>query len=203
MKVKIAVFDYCETLVNIQTGNDFLNSYIHQNKGIIVKTIAYFISYLRIFKPRRKALLLRLLSGQSLESIEKFAKFYASERLESEENRNVLEFMKKLKQEGYKLIILSAGYSVYIKAHNNKLKADMVIANDFQYINSIFTGRLTQQDCFGDVKLKRLKEAFINQKIDYENSYFFSDCVSDLPLFKSFGNSFLVTQQNIVPFSKK
>ena len=202
MKAKIAVFDYCETLVNMQTGNDFINFYIHRNAGIITRIAAYCISYFRIFKRRRKGLLLRLLSGESLDSIERTADLYASQRLEAQENKNVIAFMKRLEQEGYRVIILSAGYSVYITSHNKKFKADKVIANDFCYVNATFTGRLIQEDCYGSNKLKRLEVAFSDEKIDYEKSYFFSDCMSDLPLFKIFGNSFLVTRQNIVPFSE-
>lgn len=202
MKTKVAVFDYCETLVNMQTGNDFINFYIHRNAGIIARLAAYCISSFRIFKRRRKGLLLSLLSGESLENIERTADLYATQRLEAQENKNVIAYMKRLAQEGYSVIILSAGYSVYIESHNKKFKADKVIANDFCYVDSTFTGRLMQDDCYGSNKLKRLEATFSDEKIDFEESYFFSDCMSDLPLFKSFGKSFLVTGQSIVPFSE-
>lgn len=203
MKVKLAVFDYCETLVNAQTGNKFIEFYFEKNGGLLKKIAIFLISNLRIFKPRRKKMLLRLLSGQSLVDIQRVAELYVESCLVPAENTNVIASMRELWSKGYEVVILSAGYSVYISAHNKRLQADKIIANDFFYLDSIFTGRMVREDCYGKYKLDRLEECYSNQTIDYENSYFFSDCMSDLPLFNIFGNSFLVTKENIAPFKLK
>tara|TARA_Y100000385_G_C13097168_1_gene642078 strand:+ start:1189 stop:1794 length:606 start_codon:yes stop_codon:yes gene_type:complete len=200
MKTKIAVFDYCETLVDMQTGNNFISYYFLINSNIIKRLAAYFFCNLRIFKKKRKFLLLYLLSGESQSDIENAAHKFVDNRLINAENTKVIEQIKNLDHKGFKLVIISAGYKVYIDKHNERLNVDLVIANELSYVNKICTGKLTQKDCYGENKIERLKDAFPGEVIDYENSYFYSDCMSDLPLFKKIGNSFLVTKNNITKF---
>lgn len=201
MKTKIAVFDYCETLVDMQTGNNFISYYFNFNSNIIKKLAAYIFCNFRIFKKKRKFLLLNLLSGEPQNNIEKAADKFLNQRLINAENTNVIKQMKDLGKKGFKIVIISAGYKVYIDKHSERFNVDLVIANEFKYKKKICTGKLVQKDCYGKNKVDRLNDAFASQVIDYENSYFYSDCISDLPLFKKIGNSFLVTKNNITKFN--
>ena len=96
------------------------------------------------------------------------------------------------KNKGYKIIIISAGFESYIRCHNRFIGADEIIANEFSYVDGLFSGLISGADCHGAEKVLRLDSFIGLEKIDLKNSYFYSDCLSDLPLFRIFGNAYFV-----------
>jgi len=197
MKGKYAVYDYCETLVSFQTANEFIFQYVKHNLNTLSRVKAYLLVNLEVFKRQRKCLLLQLLKGQRREDIELFSKYYTEQWLQKHLNEKVIADLVEKKKKGYTVVIISAGFSVYIESHNEFINADVIIANDFVYESGIFNGTITRKDCHGEEKLNRLDDIVGLENIDLENSYFFSDCLSDLPLFEVFGNRFIIKKGEI------
>ncbi len=192
MKDKFALYDYCETLIDSQTANEFAFQYTLERLGVVKKIQAVLFSKLRVFKKNRKWLLLGLLKGQTKEDIESFSTYFAEGWLLEHHNDKLMDDLNEKKSKGYKIIIISAGFGSYIEAHNRFVGADKIIANEFSYVDGLFSGLICGADCHGAEKVRRLESSVGLGKIDLKNSYFYSDCLSDLPLFEIFGNTYFV-----------
>lgn len=192
MKDRLALYDYCGTLVSNQTADAYVLAYIRANKNVVFRILAKFIKGCGLLKKNRKLLLLSLLTGEHQEDLEKFGEEYCERYLRPHTITAIASDLAQRREAGFLTVIISAGYTVYIDRHNRDLGADLVIANEFLYKNGIFTGKLVDRDCFGVQKVRRLKDRLELSRFNLRGSLFFSDCMSDKPLFAMVGRPYLV-----------
>ena len=183
-KEELAVFDFCDTLVFGQTADEFLLRVLE--KYPLKKLRFYFLYGIRLER-NKKALLYRLCDGIPAHHVERVATEYAT-LLRS---RMIATTNKILNaRESSTLVIVSAGFSNYISKLYPNCK---VVANNLQYRNGLVSAKDCLVDCFGEEKLVRLSETF---NLSRYSISVFSDCPSDLPLFK-IGRGFLVAAEDI------
>lgn len=187
--MKLALFDFCETLVNFQTA-DFFIEYCLKKFGrndfyegmLQVKIINAFLNKHWRF---RKSIHLYLLKGIKEEDIKIAAMEYYIKYIKTNSFKSMAKLINGYKRDDYKVYIVSGGYSPYIEYYANDHNIDGIISNDFKYKRrsgeNIFTGKLCCKDCMGKEKVVRLNSIFKYNKI--EDSISYSDSLSDLPLF--------------------
>jgi len=198
--MKIVLFDFCDTLVNFQTANPFVDMVKKECKRGVVFDYVNSIRIIHKFFDRhwmiRKKLNLYQLKGVSKDQIGALAKKYYETMILPNSFTHMKELVKKYKAEGYVVYIVSGGYKEYIDYYVADLGIDGVIANEFRYINrfgkSLFSGLLCRKDCMGIEKVNRLNQMFDKNSIEHSVSY--SDSLSDLPLFKWTDNPILVSK---------
>ena len=102
--------------------------------------------------------------------------------------------IKKLKEEGYKIYLISASPEFYLNEFYAIPEVDMVIGTRFSIENGKFIRRMNGENCKGKEKVNRLKEVIKekNIQVDYKNSYMFSDSLSDKPLLDLVGKAYLI-----------
>ncbi|WMN68091.1 HAD-IB family phosphatase [Vibrio parahaemolyticus] len=117
-----------------------------------------------------------------------------SKYLESEYEIDIIinEILEK-KQKGYKVILVSGGYSIYLKEFRKGL-FDEVIATEIELVNDVSSGRLKGLDCLGENKIEKVFSRINKELIDYENSYVYSDSITDLPLFSLAKNKVVISK---------
>tara|TARA_B100000214_G_scaffold374277_1_gene356559 strand:- start:600 stop:1208 length:609 start_codon:yes stop_codon:yes gene_type:complete len=178
---KIIVFDFCGTLVSLQTADLFV-SYVLLKKQ---RYISYLYSImLRKFFNNKKFVLLSLLKGINEEHLNQCAMSFAKYLKKYTNNDVFLRLIKLLKQEKNQIFLISAGYSIYLKYFFKDLNIH-IISNDFNFKNNIFQGSIMDKDCFGKRKVKRLLKV-INNNFSDKNlliSESYSDSLSDKPIF--------------------
>lgn len=185
--MKIALFDFCETLVNFQTADYFVEYALKMhNKGNVYYGLLKFgvvKKFLNKHWQIRKKLHLFQMKGMSKQEIEKAAQEYYKLYIKPNIFPYMLGLIKEYKDKGYKVYIVSGGYSTYIKYYADEIYVDDVIANDFSYSKKgIFRGVICKRDCMGIEKINRLNAYFL--KTDIEKSISYSDSLSDLPMLK-------------------
>ncbi|WP_026506105.1 HAD-IB family phosphatase [Butyrivibrio sp. NC3005] len=168
---KIALFDFCDTIVNFQTADNYVIYYAEMRYGENLRNKNY-----------DKFQLLNCLKGEKKSDIEFFAERYYLEMIKPGLQTVVIDFIKKYQDTGYEIYIVSAGYSVYIDFFAKEFKVNGIIANDFLYQDEIFLGTISNRDCISEEKVQRLNEFF--DKCEIEDSVSFSDSISDLPFLK-------------------
>lgn len=190
---KIAAFDFCETLVSFQTADRFVRYSIHclndryrntQYKLFCLKQKCYyyrFQDHLTSGSMHGKKALLKILKGLPEEKITNLAEEYYMKSVRPAFIRPVVQYLNELQEDGYRIVILSAGYSPYIQFFCREFGAEC-IANNFEYRNHIFTGRLERDDCYGAEKVRRFYEEIGEKTIDH--LVFVSDSMSDRPMFE-------------------
>ena len=183
-KEELAVFDFCDTLVFGQTADEFLLRILARYP---LRKIQFYLLYGSRLKRNKKALLYRLCDGIPAHHVETVASEYATllrSRLVATTNK-ILNA-----RESSNVVIVSAGFSNYISRIYPNCK---VIANNLQCRNGLVSAKDCLVDCFGEEKVVRLSETF---NLSRYSVSVFSDCPSDLPLFK-IGRGYLVAGDDI------
>tara|TARA_B100001250_G_C19710336_1_gene748896 strand:+ start:521 stop:1132 length:612 start_codon:yes stop_codon:yes gene_type:complete len=193
---KIIVFDFCGTLVSLQTADLFV-SYVLQKKQ---KYLSYIYSImLRKFFRNKKFVLLSLLKGINEEDLNSCAISFAKYLKKYTNNNVFLRLINLLKQEKNQIFLISAGYSIYIK-HFFKDQNIHIISNDFNFKNDVFQGSIMGKDCFGKRKVKRLLKVVNNHNFSDKNfliSESYSDSLSDKPIFNISKKKFFINKEKI------
>ncbi len=199
---KVALFDICHTLIGMTTIGDFTQHFLLSpeinKKFKLSKWIQHFL-----FKVFRKLHIIdnevyrkhyiRLLKGYSVEDIASLAQIYFESRLQNSLKLRILDRLKKLKQDGYEIFLVSAGFDIYLKEFSKLIGANLICTIVEKSKNNIYTGKIKGLDCFGVNKVKKIQsEIPFFDDIDWGDSVAFSDDVSDIPMLSLVGGAFVV-----------
>ena len=194
MHDKIALFDFCETLTDFQTADayvDFVRERIGDSRSfrwerfrnLLVKTkIASILSRLFPDASMPKKIKLQQLKGFSEEELKDQAYSYYQERIRPHFIRPAIQQLYNLQAEGYRVGLVSGGYSIYLCYFTEEFHLDFVISSKIAFDdNKICTGRLAGKDCMNHNKVRMLDEFFLERPGE---SIAVSDSKSDLPLLR-------------------
>jgi len=205
---KLAFFDFCDTLVSFQTADAFID-YVRQNEGnfymkfmntiSIVTTKIKLITVLNKLFPYSgfsKKIKLLQLRGLSFEKLDNLAEMYYKALIKPNLIVPVLSEMKRVRQKGYEVCIVSAGYSVYLKYFAKEYNIKHLIATKIKFNrkDSKCLGAISGKDCIHIEKINRINSYFDSQELDYKNSISFSDSISDMPLLSMTGKGVVVSK---------
>lgn len=185
--MKIAIFDFCDTIVNFQTADEYV-IYACKKLGIelwfnkLLQDESVNAEYEKEWKKKKKMILSQL-EGVERESLIDAARDYYIERIIPELNNRIIEDIHFLNEEGYEVIIVSSGYSIYIDYFAEEYGVKEVIANDFFYKGSVFSGRIIGEDCYGEEKVRRIEQELLGREI-ISDSISYSDNISDIPILQ-------------------
>jgi HAD superfamily hydrolase (TIGR01490 family) len=189
MKQRVAIFDFCETLVPFQTGDGFLRLLVFKHKQSIHKIAAYVITTrlwrktLKLFAPNQSTRdwLVPLTRGISEASVVETGYEYAAQ-LRPFLNEDMKKILNQHLSDGSSIFIASGGYEEYLQFFFDKSTQVKIVGSRLQYLNGSATGKLDGFVCLGKEKVERLRK-ILDQAIDQVESSVYSDCKSDAPLF--------------------
>lgn len=196
---KLAIFDIDYTITKRETLMELFKFSIKKDKTklkFIPRAIfCGFMYSIGIYDEKTvKEKFLKFISGISEKQLAKMARSFYEERLIAILYQDAINMMRKLKNEGYDIYLISASPEFYINEFYNIKEVDKVIGTQFYFAEGIFTGKMKGENCKGEEKVKRLKEFLQNKKIevDFKQSYMFSDSLSDKPLLDLVGHPYLI-----------
>ena len=201
--MKVALFDFCDTIVSFQTANAFVEYAIYRfksrrvfyllyklvNKTKLISSFYYFF----IGHGASKRIPLLFLKGIEKNELERIAHDFYIERIRPNFIIPVLEQIKKLQAEGNTTIIVSGGYSIYIVYFAKEYGIDCVLANEILYRKNRCAGKYGEE-CMGRNKVARLASFLPLNEIDYLRSWAFTDDKSDVPLLELVQNKVVVSK---------
>lgn len=191
---KIAIFDFCETLANFQTADAFVH-YIRKSNNdskmcrkeklrVFLKRYRILDCFERLFRHSslNKRLVLWQLKGMYREDLDYYAKKYYENVVKVNLIRPVLEELVRLRNEGWTIVIASAGYESYLKyfCMDYSIPLHHLISVRIKFVDSICQGVFDGGDRLWD-KTNKLDLLFNREKIE---SVAYSDSISDLPLLQ-------------------
>lgn len=196
---KLAIFDIDYTITKKETLMELFKFVIKNDKRnirFLPRTIYCGGMYaLRIYDERKvKEKFLKFIDGIKEQDLAKLVKNFYHEKLKTILYEDALDMMKKLKNEGYDIYLISASPEFYINEFYNIKEVDKIIGTKFNFNNGIFIRKMEGENCKGEEKVRRLKEVLKNEKIevDFKESYMFSDSLSDKPLLDLVGKPYLI-----------
>lgn len=193
-KEKIALFDFCETLVSFQTADEYVN-YTRCHYGnikmkfwfLLHSLAAWFqiISLLDYFSSKtsiNKKIIAKQLTNESFGKLDKAAREFYQNQIRPNLINAVITELVRLKNEGYRVMLVSGGYDIYLKYFANEygIKEEDIIATKLRFIKGKCTGTFEGKDCLFEEKIVRLNRLFPNKEYFYFQAY--SDSESDIPM---------------------
>ncbi|MBF0572140.1 MAG: phosphoserine phosphatase SerB [Desulfamplus sp.] len=169
---KLVVFDMDSTLIQAEVINE-----LAKMAGVGEKVAAITESAMRgeiDFKEsfRKRVSLLRGLKSNQLENL--------AQTLPLSEGVELVT--KTLKELGYKLGILSGGFTFVGNYLKDKLNFDYLYANKLEIANGEVTGEVTGEIIDGERKAQLLREIALKENISIEQTIAVGDGANDLPM---------------------
>jgi HAD superfamily hydrolase (TIGR01490 family) len=211
---KIAIFDFCETLTSFQTADRFVNYVVQDNKSIWVNflnQIIYILNSFRVFTainlvfPKwnlSKKICLMKLKGIPEDVIKTKALNYIDEIIYPGINIMILEKLRNFKRNGFLVFISSGGYEPYLTLFSEREGVDKLFCTRIEFIGGKASGAIVGKDCMFENKLTMLKEYLSFEEIVFNDSYVYTDSISDLPLLKWAKNPHVISYNKSQYWSK-
>jgi len=130
--------------------------------------------------PELKGIRKSILENIALENFERYIKKSVYKKAE--------EFIKKLKDDGKKIIFASSSLDIILQPLVKYLGADELIATEFKFENDICTGKFVDTPVFKTEKRKKVIEYATKHNIMLKLASFYSDSIHDRPLLEEVGN---------------
>lgn len=208
---KTEIFDFCETLVDVQSADLFIdylleNGYL-KKRGTrlkIGKMILNLMKRLKIMSvvykvyPKsnfwEKNLRINSLKGLDVNDLDEVLDKFC-DVLRSHIIKETWDALLEAVEKNRNVIIISAGYGIYLREFFKVYPNISIIASELEVSNSSFTGRLSGLDCFGLEKVNRLSQIFSID--DLRPIRVFSDSVTDLPILELADEAIVVSSGKI------
>lgn len=196
---KLAIFDIDYTITKKETLMEFYKYSIKEdikNIRFLPRALYSGVMYtLGIYDEKRvKECFLKFIDNIEEKDLQNLVKRFYKNRLSKILYKDAIDMMYKLKEEGYDIYLISASPEFYIKEFYNIDVVDKIIGTRFEFSQGKFARKMMGNNCKGEEKVRRLKEVLSkeNIEVDFEDSYMFSDSLSDKPLLDLVGKPYLI-----------
>lgn len=196
---KLAIFDVDYTITKRETLFEFYIFMIKKDPKLMLYipknlffSLMYALGFVKAGNAKRR--FMYFIRNIHEDKLKEYVKEFYKKRLSKIFYIDAINTMKKLKKQGYKIYLISASAEFYLNELYNIKEVDKIIGTRFKFINGYYCGEIIGENNKGEEKVKRLKEVLEkeNIKVDFKNSYAYSDSLSDLPLFELVGHPYLI-----------
>lgn len=206
MKI-LAIFDFCETLVDFQSLGRFLELAQTKNPAFLKRhempkrKFRFLPRFIRrklglypVKMPEIPRVHFEALRGFALQDAEKLAKDYTQNELLKRVNSRVIRKLEWHKAQGHEIYIVSGGLWLYIRefAKHFDIPQTHIVAIELESKDGVLTGNMDGIHTMEHRKLYKLDDMVDLGEFDIQKSYFYSDCVSDIPLLSFVGNPVVI-----------
>lgn len=201
--MKIALFDFCETLANFQTADAYVR-FVQANSPVSHKFTKLSYDLLNrshlLGIPRRlfpessidKKWIMRQMAGRTEEEMTILALKYYNERVRPALIPEVVEELKAKQKDGYKVYLISAGYGIYLQYFAKEFAVDGVIATKIAFDKGVCLGRFDGPDCMFSHKIDYIKRGVPDNH--FEEWFAYSDSITDLPILELVGHPIVISK---------
>jgi HAD superfamily hydrolase (TIGR01490 family) len=130
----------------------------------------------------------RILRGKSPEDVVQWAKAFGHLFLRRAVPEKLRTKILSLKEDGYRIILLSGSLQVLVDQLKERLGAEILIGNELEVENGKLTGRKTGIFPYGRQKVDALFQRIDPESIDWASSWALADRISDLPVLELVGH---------------
>lgn len=212
--MRLVVFDFCETLVNFQSADRFVDYIIEKEnyrKYRWLFQLNRILTRLRVMavlskiwpelNPSKRLKLLQI-KGVSEEKIEKYAREFYDEKVMPNLIKPLYQLMQNHVSSGDHVLVISGGYAPYIKVFSEKHQIKAYFATEMALAAGKLTGKFAGKDCLYGQKTVLLEEYLKHNTINFTRKIAYSDSSSDLPLLQWADEAFVISRGQSQPWAK-
>lgn len=180
----IAFFDLDGTITKKDTLVEFIKFAIGRNqyyKGLITLSPMLLLYKLKIIPNHiaKEKLISHFFKGWDKIKFQNIADNYSIEKMDEIIRPKAIERIKHHKEQGHKVVIVSASTECWLKGWCNKNNLEL-ISTKLEFNNNKLTGKFSNKNCYGIEKVNRILEIYnLN---DYETIYAYGDSRGDKEL---------------------
>lgn len=205
---RLVIFDFCETLVSIQTADYFIEYLKVKTGHKSSKSYLLFIKFLKLSKLRvlinklipsyniDKRLKLFEIRGMESRLVDKFSEEFIDEEIIPKIIPETLKLLHFHQTEGDTILLISGGYLPYLSLFAKKYNIKYVSGTKMEIVNHKVTGLINGRDCMREQKVLIL-ESIINEfKLNSNESIVYTDSITDLPILQWANKGVVVSKSN-------
>jgi len=206
--MNLVVFDFCETLVNFQTANAFIDFVVERKKTIWSRFIAVlemvllysrFFAIVNKFFPKyniSKRVNLMKIRGISEIDIKNFAYNFHQNIINKSAIQPLIDELKRFVNNGDYVIIASGGYDVYLNLFATENKVKQIVSSKIEFNNGKASGFLLDgKDCLYEEKVIQLDKLIQTNNLEFQHKISYTDSITDLPLLKWSNQGIVVSKR--------
>ena len=189
---KVILLDIDKTIIDTDSMQLFVKYSVKKDKKnilrllpILASTILFQLRLMPIEKT--KSIVYKAINDFTDEDIRDFF----NNEVMKHQNKLLFDIIEEKKAAGYLIIMISASIESYFKFFEEEY-ADKVIATKY-------SKKVIGKNCKSQEKVIRLNREFPIE-IDYDNSYAYSDSLTDLPMLELVKNRYQVKYQGKKPY---
>jgi HAD superfamily hydrolase (TIGR01490 family) len=193
-----AFFDLDRTIISLNSGSLLVRQAYRNgvmNAGNLINAI--FQSYLYKFNLRDTNLIISKmgtwLKGLRQESIDELSKEVVDKYLKDSIRSGIVKEIGFHKEKNGATVILSSAISSICEPLGRYIAVDDIICTTMETSKGILTGAPVGSFCFGNEKRIRLFSYCKTNHFNPSEAWYYSDSISDLPVFEVVGNPVCVT----------
>ena len=184
IKTTLALFDFDGTITKEDSLIKFIRFAVGDTQTIVgmIRLLPMLVRYTLKLLPNHRAkemMLSYFFKGISEKAFEKVATEYSLNHIDKIVRPKAMEKILWHKQQGHKVVIVSASIECWLKPWCDKNGLDL-IATQLEIKENRLTGKFLGKNCYGIEKVNRVKEAYnLN---DYNYIYAYGDSSGDKEL---------------------
>ncbi len=192
-----AFFDVDGTLLSVNSGSRYIR-YLRRNGMLGVGDFALFIwgfvTYrLGIVNLERMARLTsRWIAGRTEQEIIDQCRSWYDHEIRPHIRPEIIAEIEKHRNEQRLVVLLTSGTHYLNDLIAADLDIEYVVATDLEVKEGRFTGRPIPPICYGRGKLAKARRFAAEKGLRFEECYFYSDSISDLPMLAGVGHPVVV-----------
>ena len=211
--ITLAIFDFCETVVKYQTADRFVDFIVAKAKSkssfwigisnflgnrIFTIFMGKFFPKLN-FGKRVKWLKIR---GLDTDELKYLSEIYAQE-IKKDVVHEVVDKIQWHKSNSHHLVIISGGYENYLIYFKEIFGFDGVLGTQIAEGNGKLKGEFDGSDCMFEEKVYRLQAYLKENKLQVEESYCYTDSITDLPILQYSNHPYVISYKNSQTWAEK
>lgn len=202
MDTKVALFDFDGTLVETHFWLGLMKHHL-KTKEKLWTSFWYLFSHLALMPFWKMGFistekyyqswgqdLVAMLKGIETERVKETFARVSNEYLLPGLKKKILERLKKHQKEGFLTILTSGNFQEMLEIIAKHLNIDFVIGTELEVVNDRFSGKIIPPLCFGREKAEKVRKFLSSNgfKVNFKESFAYSDSFIDLPLLELVGN---------------
>ena len=205
---KIAIFDFCETLVDFQTADAFVDYVREHTDELSVRRKEKINLILRKYKVTRiaekitsskysieKKLKLWQLKGLEKDMLNDLAFDFYQERIKPHLIERTNELLVQHQLAGDEVWLISGGYGIYLRYYKEEFKIDKLISSNISFSENKCLGKMEGLDCMRENKVELFKQAFSQCKGGKVIASY-SDSISDIPILLLADRPYVISRRH-------